>query len=135
MDTEGYDAQILRSVIQHCKGDKSSWPQLIQFESMGHGDSLEGAGTEWHVIDELHTAGYRLIAISNYDTVLVRKETLYHPKKSMSDWLGAWQCDHCNIRWCFPYHTDHGCRCWRCLDRERWGKKRRMSRGLARLYA
>ena len=38
IDAEGHDCQILQSMIDHCEtaGDDSLWPDVIQFETMGH---------------------------------------------------------------------------------------------------
>ena len=55
IDAEGYDAKILRSVVKHCRSHPGSWPDLIQFESMGHADSIEGKGAEWGAIELLKT--------------------------------------------------------------------------------
>ena len=59
--TEGHDTQILRSLIQYCRSHPGEWPQLIQFETMGLCDHLEGRGTEWATVKALEAEGYTLV--------------------------------------------------------------------------
>ena len=46
IDTEGHEAAVLRSMIEHCKKNAccgiSVWPKVIQFETMSHCDKIEG---------------------------------------------------------------------------------------------
>merc|ERR1712059_81018 len=49
VDTEGHDVSVLRSMIEYCTeqtklGVQHIWPNLIQFESMGFCDRVEGDG-------------------------------------------------------------------------------------------
>ena len=53
IDTEGSDAEILRSMIEYCQRTPSAWPDLIQFETMGHCDKKEGRGAGRGVIETL----------------------------------------------------------------------------------
>ena len=66
VDAEGYDTQILRSVVAHCRQNPNSWPGLIQFETMGHCDELEGYGAEWAVVETLESEGYQLVHFSHH---------------------------------------------------------------------
>ena len=102
LDTEGYDAQILRSIISHCQHYPGSLPWVIKFESMGHCDELEGSGTEWAVICELQAHGYKLVHYSWNDSHLVLK-TMLRARKELRNWVGCWKCDRCKRRWQFPY--------------------------------
>ena len=73
IDTEGYDAKILRSLISRCSENTGDWPYLIQFETMGHCDRLENRQAEWEVIEELCKYGYKLVHQSSLNSHLVRK--------------------------------------------------------------
>ncbi len=118
VDAEGYDAQILRSLIKYCQCDNEAWPHLIQFETMGHCDQLEGEGTEWSIVRALEEQGYMLVSYSYRNTHLVLKEALLRDKR-LKSWVGTWKCSFCYRRWQHPYWTQ-GCRptCKRC----RFGK-------------
>ena len=76
IDAEGHDAQILRSVIRHCRRNPRAWPGLSQFETQGHCDTLEGHGTEWRVIHSLQEEGYLLVGYSYHDSLLAHREAL-----------------------------------------------------------
>ena len=71
IDTEGSDAAILRSMIEYCQRTPSAWPDLIQFETMGHCDEKEGWGTEWGVIEMLQKKGYMLVNTGRHNSHLV----------------------------------------------------------------
>jgi len=117
VDTEGYDAQILRSLIEHCRWYQNDWPRLIQFETMGHCDILEGHGAEWQVIGSLEAEGYRLIGYSYFNSHLAREQDVQQPDAKMLDWLQSWKCDSCSRCWAFPYITENSgvfCRQCRC---------------------
>ena len=74
VDTEGHDAAVFRSMISHCKNrSPEEWPWLIQFETMGNCDLVEGKGTEWGIINTLVEYGYALVHFSWNDTQLVLK--------------------------------------------------------------
>lgn len=114
IDTEGHDAQILRSMIQHCRRDPEAWPDVIQFETMGHCDQLEGRGTEWRVIKDLQMEGYRLIGYSYHNSHLAREVALRRERR-LEEWAAKWACRICGVRWKFPYITDHeGIHCRWC---------------------
>ena len=113
VDTEGYDAKILRSMLTYCQHNTWDWPSLIQFETMGHCDKLEGHGTEWAVIGELESAGYILVGYSMINTHLVHRESPH--SKALEDWLADWQCGRCSIKRAFPYISNaDSTLCGRC---------------------
>lgn len=115
IDTEGYDARILRSLMQHCRERPEAWPWLIQFETMGHCDHLDGEGTEWAVIHELEMEGYTLVSQSHYNSHLVRSEEIGH-SRPLTRWVDSWRCTHCGRQRCFPYVSmkAEGIICRRC---------------------
>jgi hypothetical protein len=116
IDAEGQDAQILRSVITHCSTHTCEWPGLIQFETMGHCDSLEGASVEWAVIHSLEAHGYLLVGYSYRDTHLASKEAMEGSER-LREWVYGWVCDRCRRRQQFPYvSTKSGIYCKRCMD-------------------
>jgi len=120
VDTEGYDAQILRSLIKHCRWDPESWPWLIQFETMGHCDKLEGQGTEWAIIGALEAEGYRLVNYSYHNTHLVL-ETALRSEPRLEAWVGSWKCRDCHRSWALPYiSTGEGIYCKRCRCTSTW---------------
>ena len=102
VDTEGFDCQILRSVIAHCNKFPAEWPQVIQFETMGHCDKLEERGTEWKTIEALEVQGYTLLSYSNYNTVLVHTKS-WKQEARLNAWLGGFSCEDCKRQWAFPY--------------------------------
>ena len=116
IDAEGHDAQILRSVIRHCKKRTNAWPKLIQFETQGHCDDLEGRGTEWKIIRSLQKEGYLLVAYSNYDTYLVQKQRIGSDARLRS-WLLTWMCKVCKKKRKFPYIVRKNWKtlCWKCM--------------------
>merc|ERR1712048_1150337 len=77
IDTEGYDTKILRSMIAHCREHTNDWPDVIQFETMGHCDRHEGLGSEKQIIRLLEDEGYTLVAMSDLNSHLVRKAALF----------------------------------------------------------
>ena len=106
IDAEGCDAAIVRSLMAHCRDEewrgRDAWPYVIQFETMGHCDRIEGANAEWGVITELENSGYTLIAHSHYNSQLVRTDALKKIRR-VRDWASTLQCWGCNERGCFPY--------------------------------
>mmetsp|Transcript_64665 Transcript_64665/g.169317 ORF Transcript_64665/g.169317 Transcript_64665/m.169317 type:complete len:203 (+) Transcript_64665:1656-2264(+) len=102
IDAEGHDTRILRSVIAHCESTPSAWPQLIQFETMGHSDKLEGPNAEWSMITELEKRGYQLVSYSHHDSYLVRHGALGRPGP-IRTWAASWVCNTCERKWRFPY--------------------------------
>jgi len=122
IDAEGYDASILRSVIQHCRQDQKAWPHLIMFETMGHCDALEGPGTEWSVIAELKQEGYLLVSYSCANTYLVWADA-FRQKQVLQDWASEWKCLNCsqdgrNER-VFPFVDHHGIWCGLRMENSR----------------
>jgi len=116
VDAEGHDTRILKSLITHCERVPSAWPEIIQFETMGHSDSLEGRGAEWSVITDLEKHGYQLVSYSHYDTHLVRCEALKREKR-LQTWASTWACKTCERTWRFPYvSTAEGVVCRRCTE-------------------
>lgn len=94
IDAEGCDAAILRSLVAHCREEESygrnAWPYVIQFETMGHCDRIEGANAEWDAITELQRSGYTLAAYSHYNSQLVHSEALKIPR--IDEWACKLQC-------------------------------------------
>ena len=122
VDTEGYDARVLRSMISHClecerESSADVWPMVIQFETQGHCDKLEGGAAEWDVILALEKVGYTLVHYSYYNTHLARTKELVQNCR-VQYWAGSLVCDLCWRREAYPYLTAHGDRkiyCRACL--------------------
>ena len=132
IDAEGHDAQILRSVIRHCKKTPRAWPRLIQFETQGHCDTLEGCGTEWGVIRSLQEEGYLFVAYSKYDTHLAHRKTLRQDPR-LRRWVHSWCCNHCRKYRRFPYvvGTNWEVFCRSCMTTGRASTRGRRSSTLA----
>ena len=107
IDTEGHDCRILRSVIEHCKLSPAEWPQLIQFETMGHCDELEGDDTEWNTIKALIGEGYTLLYYSHHNTIHVHTESSAREAR-LQAWLGSFWCSDCERQRAFPYYSSNG---------------------------
>ena len=109
VDTEGFDARILRSMIKHCSARErassgDAWPYVIQFETQGHCDKLEGGDAEWDIIAALQKVGYILVHYSYYNTHLARTNELFH-NGHVKYWAGSLICSRCWKRHCYPYLT------------------------------
>jgi len=104
VDAEGHDASILRSMLQHCRGRPRELPDLIQFETRGHCDSVEGGDAEWGIIDLLQDAGYDLLAFSHADTHLAHNSALRR-RGRLWRWAQLWACRECQRRGRFPYYS------------------------------
>ena len=104
IDAEGSDTRILKSVVNHCRKNPSAWPHLIQFETMGRSDALEGKATEWPTICCLQKEGYLLVGYSYWDTHLVLRRAL-HTEPQLKHWALQWKCDHCASPQKYPYVT------------------------------
>ncbi|CAE8629232.1 unnamed protein product [Polarella glacialis] len=102
VDAEGHDASILRSMLHHCRNSAHELPELIQFETRGHCDNIEGSRAEWDVIHSLEAAGYVLIAYSHHDTYLVHGLALKREER-LQQWVSGWACDRCKHKNRFPY--------------------------------
>lgn len=121
IDAEGCDTQILRSLLAHCRGNPFDWPDLIQFESMGHCDRREKhLGTEKEMIQTLEKDGYTLIAMSDHNTHLVRSTIMEDESETYSllhKWVSGWYCYACWWQWRPPYvSTKGGIFCKKCFD-------------------
>jgi len=107
IDTEGYDTQILRSLITYCMSWPDAWPDLIQFETMGHCDRKERCSAEWDAIKSLEAQGYVLVHWSGHNSHLVFCTALRHESR-LQDWVGGWSCSLCRKTWQLPYTTETG---------------------------
>ena len=76
LDAEGCDTKILRSLISFCHDHPDHWPDMIQFETMGHCDSIEGDGAEKATLDSLQREGYTHVALSDHNSYVVRTSLL-----------------------------------------------------------
>ena len=124
IDAEGSDTGILRSMVEHGRKEarqgRNAWPYVIQFETMGHCDNLEGTNAEWDVIALLESEGYTLVAYSDYNSQLVHEKAWEIPR--IESWANMFQCVCCKIRWTYPFihmpngkgYWPHTC-CRRCL--------------------
>ena len=125
IDAEGHDASILRSVMEHCRHYPSAWPWLIQFETMGNCDKVEGNGTEWSIIHQLEDAGYLLVGYSHGNTHMAWQQALRYEKR-LQKWVRSWKCKCCQRRELFPYVTTrNGVWCQFCLGLRRSRHKRK----------
>lgn len=125
VDAEGFDVSILRSMIEYCSScetKSSPWPHVIQFETQGHCDKLEGVGAEWGIITALQNAGYTLVHYSHYNTHLARTSKLSH-KGRVKYWAGSLICSRCWKRHRYPYLTsriDWNIYCFACARGSRY---------------
>ena len=119
IDAEGYDCQILRSMVNHCKKEdqcgREAWPNVVQFETMGHCDRREGDDAELNTIKLLEHHNYVLLYWTYYNTVLVRKLAW----ESLTSWVDTLQCEECttvgNHENVLPFTGDGSSMyCWQC---------------------
>ena len=103
VDAEGSDAKILRSLVQHCKTNPTHWPEMIQFETMGHCDVLEGQGTELRVLETLQGEGYKIITISEYNSIVIKASAIENEEK-WRNVVGEWYCSNCKGKWLTPFY-------------------------------
>ena len=98
IDAEGFDCQILRSMLDYCnrEGGEGSWPDVIQFETMGHSDMIDGRGSEDAILDCLRQAGY-LLAASGNNTQVVREEAM-RTETRVARWVDTFHCERCGVR-------------------------------------
>ena len=113
------------ALLQLALGE-ADWPYVIQFETMGHCDRLEGTDAEWAAITELLRSGYTLLAYSHYNTQLVRNQALGSPR--IDRWAGKLQCWGCNKRKSYPYifapgREGYAVYCRRCLKMPAWPQR------------
>lgn len=106
VDTEGSDAQILRSLIHYCRRRPAAWPSLVQFETMGHCDHSEGHGTEWSTIVALQREGYMLVGYGDRDTHLVYEPAM-RDGTVLRRWVDDWRCRNCGASGAHPYATTY----------------------------
>lgn len=107
IDAEGYDTQILRSMVEHCEAEeergRDAWPDVVQFETMGHCDNREGTGAEAAMVKQLKRCGYLLVYWSYYNTVLVRQKALRSQTnekrtQQLRGWIRTLRCKGCKRR-------------------------------------
>ena len=119
IDAEGYDCQILRSMVNHCEKEeqcgREAWPNVVQFETMGHCDRREGDDAELRTIKLLEHHNYVLLYWTYYNTVLVRKLAW----ESLTSWVDTLQCEECtkvaNHETNLPFTGDGSSMyCWQC---------------------
>ena len=80
---------------------------MIQFETQGHCDKLEGGGAEWEIIAALEKVGYTLVHYSYYNTHLARTKELFQNGR-VKYWAGSLLCSWCWTRHAYPYLTAQG---------------------------
>ena len=97
IDAEGFDCQILRSMLDYCSqpGRRDSWPSVIQFETMGHSDKIDGSGAEQAILHSLTHAGY-LLAASGKDTQLVHEDAISR-ERTVARWVATFWCKRCGL--------------------------------------
>ena len=118
IDAEGHDTRILKSLLQHCEEDPRAWPQVIQFETMGHCDQLKDHPGEWEMISLLEAAGYLLVGYSHKDSYLVSNARA--SSRRLQSWLCQWKCGDCNQSKRYPYvTTGKGWFCPSCVGIQR----------------
>ena len=106
------------SMIEYCQQTPSAWPDLIQFETMGHCDKKEGEGTERRLIETLEKEGYLLVNSGHHNSHLVLRSAL-DTEQRLQDWVSAWRCTSCWKPWCLPFTSNHeGCYCKPCLEEQ-----------------
>ena len=116
LDAEGCDTKILRSLISFCHDHPDHWPDMIQFETMGHCDSIEGFGAEKATLDSLEREGYTHVAVSDHNSYVMRT-SLLEKERRFQDWIYKWRCQTCYTKWCLPYLSNHmGTYCKTCFD-------------------
>ena len=122
IDAEGHDCQILKSMLDHCgrQGNEHHWPDIIQFESMGHCDKIDGEGAESNVVRALRRDDKYALVARGKDTQMVRVAAL-HSEQRIQQWVETLQCDHCRVRGenGFPFRIKSGTKptsCSTCGD-------------------
>eukprot|EP00927_Polykrikos_kofoidii_P012443 TRINITY_DN15360_c0_g1_i5.p1 TRINITY_DN15360_c0_g1~~TRINITY_DN15360_c0_g1_i5.p1 ORF type:complete len:393 (-),score=66.68 TRINITY_DN15360_c0_g1_i5:68-1198(-) len=118
IDAEGYDAEILRSLHDHCQENEAAWPDLIVFEAAGHCDKREGRKAEEQVIMMLERSGYRLFLKTSTDANLVHRNALERSHR-LQKWAQSTVCDKCGSTdaWPFSFHEQFTlCRTCYCKE-------------------
>lgn len=121
IDTEGHDAKIIRSMIQHCKEQDShnrcAWPDVIQFETCGVCDENEGEGTELAALRQLVSdGGYFLVMKQWMNTIMIRQKAV-DKSPHLRRWLDESYCDICSKKnkWPLILVNDDIMYCKSCL--------------------
>lgn len=124
IDAEGYDTQILRSMVAHCRSEaeeaRDAWPHVVQFESMGHCDDRAGTGDEANMRKQLEECGYICIMYSWYNSILVRRKALSCRDSSqrLAELVGSLRCVGCTRtgadKAILPFTIDEGFWCRPC---------------------
>lgn len=97
IDAEGFDVRIIESMLDHCrKAGIDSWPDIIQFESMGHCDKIDGRGSEEAVLQSLEGAGY-LIAATGKDTQAIFEKAIRRDPR-VQKFLSTYKCRTCGVQ-------------------------------------
>lgn len=136
VDTEGHDAMVLRSMISYCKDeekrDNMAWPDVIQFESMGLCDKVEGDGTEWAIIDSLRSVGYELAHFSHYNTQLIHRGALRLNTRILRWAAETFRCHFCLCYNYFPFTSSRQKQrlCMDCSAKQRLAVMRRRRSGI-----
>ena len=98
IDAEGHDAQILRSMIEHCLKEedagRNAWPDVIVFEMAGHCDCKEGVEVEAPVVKRLAECGYEQFGEDFMNVFLVKVSELDKSER-LQTWLKASGCQTC----------------------------------------
>ena len=114
IDAEGYDCHILQSMIDHCIDSAIDWPDVIQFESMGHSNCIQGADVEDDMLEKLENLGY-ITVTTGHDTQLVRRATLATQPR-LQQWLHSVECSLCRTfgQSGVPFENLYGVLCSQC---------------------
>jgi len=101
IDAEGYDCTILQSMIDHCSlpGNQQAWPELIQFETMGHSNCVgndSAKDLEKEMCSTLEQFGY-MVACNGKDTQLIRLSAV-ETEPRLQRWVDTICCFRCKER-------------------------------------
>ena len=92
IDVEGHDCEILQSMIEYCKIYDGAWPEVIQFETMGHNGSI-GSCSEADMCLTSQRHGYHLVSRGN-NSIMVRRAAL-DTQPRIQRWAERVRCDYC----------------------------------------
>jgi len=98
IDAEGYDCKILQSMIDHCSlpGNQHAWPELIQFETMGHSNWMGNGSAkdlENEMCSTLEQVGYMVVCYGK-DTQLIRLSAV-ETEPRLQRWVDTFCCRQC----------------------------------------
>ena len=124
IDAEGHDCKILESMINHCQaqGNLSAWPNVIQFETMGHSDQVEGPFSEWAMVECLKSHGYLVVSRCYGNNIQLVRMAALEAEPRIQKWLDSLCCGFCQRigRDCLPFHwqpeSRSGAACANCQD-------------------